>query len=156
MAPASKAPSKILRVLPASILRMNTDTEPKYTCPETLMFVSKVAFEFLMDTSTVSVGYYHTATFRCLHPPTNPSVPTPSASPASNTTAGVLMVLTTHDPNFQPNTKETGKAGKGAQRQALLSWRDDIPESHVRGVRKAHRQVLVWCELALRQRCQAV
>ncbi|KZP10920.1 AAA-domain-containing protein [Athelia psychrophila] len=147
LGPADKAPSAILRVLPAALHDIGISADSSaYTRPEPLAFTSRATFDALTSsthsdapafTGTV-VGegdYFRRATLRLLGGPADPSPGTPGKDSAP--AAPEAKVLTAKDPSAAPapQTKSDEEKAKGAKEkegeEVLLSWKAGIPERHV-------------------------
>ncbi|KZP06528.1 AAA-domain-containing protein [Athelia psychrophila] len=115
LGPADKAPSTILRVLPAALHSIGISADSSaYTRPEPLAFTSRATFDALTSFThsdapafkgtVVGEGdYFHRATLRLLGGPLDPS----------------------------PGTPGKDSAPAAPEAKVLLSWKAGIPERHV-------------------------
>ncbi|KZP02539.1 PEX-1N-domain-containing protein [Athelia psychrophila] len=148
LGPADKAPSTILRVLPASLHSIGISADSSaYTRPEPLAFTSRATFDALTSFTpsdapafkgtVVGEGdYFHRATLRLLGGPLDPSPGTPGKDSAP--AAPEAKVLTAKDPSAAsaPKSDEKAKGEKEKEKErrgeeVLLSWKAGIPERHV-------------------------
>ncbi|KAJ7350362.1 P-loop containing nucleoside triphosphate hydrolase protein [Mycena albidolilacea] len=112
--PSPPVSPQTLRVLPPHLLGLPF---PEHTGPEVLAYVSPATFSLLHPSAPIDETVYHKTPLKRLHPPADPSAPSPSAAPP------VTRVL---------NAAGTAESSTGGDvEEVYVRAVESVPESHV-------------------------